>query len=419
MPSKLSYVWLALKRGVGPRGLADVLREFGSPEAVFAADREKLTRAACHLRKAQVDALCEKSTEDAERVIRQCTEKDIRIITIGDSAYPDRLRAIEDPPVVLYVRGRWPDFDSMPAVAVVGTRSATPYGLQTAERIGETLAQAGIVTVSGMALGNDGAAHRGALRAGGLTVAVLAGGADVCYPPQHAGLMGDILLSGAIVSEYPPGTEPDGRNYHNRNRIISGLSVAAVIVEAGQYRSGALITARHALDQGRDVYAVPGALDAPQSQACNELIEKGEAALLSSPKVLARAYGNPQTGPAAVHQAFVRQTGEKPRPAMPSAWEDIRRREEKSEQRRREAAARREQSPKAEATVPPQSAPLPPDLSEDERRIAELVREGVGAPEELIERLGLPAPRVMSMVTMLEMDGILCREKGRLVIGKL
>ena len=250
MPSRLSYVWLSLKRGLGSRTAAEVLDAFGSPEAVFAADRQALTAAPCELRKTHVDLLCDKDTSEAEQVIRSCTEKNIQIITIGDSAYPDRLRAIPDPPTVLYVRGRWPDFDSVPAVAVVGTRKATPYGLKVADQIGTTLARAGMITVSGMALGNDGAAHRGALKAGGLTVAVLAGGPDVCYPPQHRSLMGDILLMGAIISEYPPGTEPHGRNYHQRNRIISGLSVASVIVEASDWRSGALITARHALDQG-------------------------------------------------------------------------------------------------------------------------------------------------------------------------
>ena len=244
MPSRLSYVWLSQRRGLTPFNMAQLLRAFGSPDAVFAADRQALTAAPCDLRKAQVDALCDKDTAEAEEIIERCARVDIRIITLGDSAYPDRLRAIEDPPVVLYVRGRWPDFDVMPGIAVVGTREATAYGLSTAESIGAALGRAGFVTVSGMALGNDGAAHRGALRAGGLTVAVLAGGADVCYPPQHRSLMGDILLSGAIVSEYPPGTAPKGTHYHNRNRIISGLSVAAVIVEAGGYRSGALITAR-------------------------------------------------------------------------------------------------------------------------------------------------------------------------------
>ena len=174
MPSRLSYVWLSLKRGLGSRTAAEVLDAFGSPEAVFAADRQALTAAPCELRKTHVDLLCDKDTSEAEQVIRSCTEKNIQIITIGDSAYPDRLRAIPDPPTVLYVRGRWPDFDSVPAVAVVGTRKATPYGLKVADQIGTTLARAGMITVSGMALGNDGAAHRGALKAGGLTVAVLA-----------------------------------------------------------------------------------------------------------------------------------------------------------------------------------------------------------------------------------------------------
>lgn len=413
MPSRLSYVWLSLKRGLGSRTAAEVLDAFGSPEAVFAADRQALTAAPCELRKTHVDLLCDKDTSEAEQVIRSCTEKNIQIITIGDSAYPDRLRAIPDPPTVLYVRGRWPDFDSVPAVAVVGTRKATPYGLKVADQIGTTLARAGMITVSGMALGNDGAAHRGALKAGGLTVAVQAGGPDVCYPPQHRSLMGDILLTGAVISEYPPGTEPHGRNYHQRNRIISGLSVASVIVEASDWRSGALITARHALDQGRDVYAVPGPIDAPQSQSCNELIAKGEAALLTSPTVLVREYSG-MMPEQAVQQAFRRQTGEYPEPAARSAWEDIRRREQQAEQRRAAAAERAKAEPKQPSAA---AKPLPDGLNEDEKIIVTLVRDGVSTPEELIDRCGLAAPRVMSLVTMLEMDGILRREMGRLILG--
>ena len=212
--------------------------------------------------------------------------------------------------------------------------------------------------------------------------------------------MGDILLMGAIISEYPPGTEPHGRNYHQRNRIISGLSVASVIVEASDWRSGALITARHALDQGRDVYAVPGPIDAPQSQSCNELIAKGEAALLTSPTVLVREYSG-MMPEQAVQQAFRRQTGEYPEPAARSAWEDIRRREQQAEPKQPSAAAK----------------PLPDGLNEDEKTIVTLVRDGVSTPEELIDRCGLAAPRVMSLVTMLEMDGILRREKGRLILG--
>lgn len=326
------------------------------------------------------------------------------------------------------MRGRWPDFDVTPGVAVVGTREATPYGLHTAEELGRALARAGFITVSGMALGNDGAAHRGALRAGGLTVAVLAGGADVCYPPSHRGLMGDILLSGAVISEYPPGTEPRGDHYHARNRIISGLSVATVVVEAPGYRSGSLITARHALDQGRDVYAVPGTLDAPQSRACNELIEKGEAALLRSPEALTRAYRgllHEKPGERGVRDAFFRQTGENPAPAEKTAWDEIQKREQQGRARRQ--AQERKARQKKDDAAPEQKAAAPKDkpsaipdaLQGDERRIAELVQQGVCTADELIERCDLPAPRVMSLVTMLEMDGILRREKGRLVLASL
>ena len=413
MSSLLSYVWLSLKRGLGNYLRAEVLRRMGSPEAVYAADSTMLAQSCPSLRRQHIELLCDKSTDEAAQVITQCAREDIRILPVSDAAYPDRLRQIEDPPVVLYIRGRWPDFDTMPGIAVVGTRQATSYGVQVAGTIGAELAKAGFVTVSGMALGNDAAAHRGALRAGGLTVAVLAGGPDVCYPPQNRALMGDILLSGAVISEYPPGTEPDGLNYKSRNRIISGLSVASVIVEASDWRSGALITARHALDQGRDVYAVPGPIDAPQSQSCNELIEKGEAALLSSPVTLVRAYGG-MMPEQAVQQAFRRQTGEYPEPAARSAWEDIRRREQQAEQRRAAAAEKAKVEPRQPSAA---AKPLPDGLNEDEKTIVTLVRDGVSTPEELIDRCGLAAPRVMSLVTMLEMDGILRREKGRLILG--
>ena len=304
MSSLLSYVWLSLKRGLGNYLRAEVLRRMGSPEAVYAADSTMLAQSCPSLRRQHIELLCDKSTDEAEQVITQCAREDIRILPVSDAAYPDRLRQIEDPPVVLYIRGRWPDFDTMPGIAVVGTRQATSYGVQVAGTIGAELAKAGFVTVSGMALGNDAAAHRGALRAGGLTVAVLAGGPDVCYPPQNRALMGDILLSGAVISEYPPGTEPDGLNYKSRNRIISGLCVATVIVEAGSARSGALITARHALDQSRDVYAVPGAMGAPQSRECNALIERCEAALLNDPRALVREYASLLPGGAAAFHAY-------------------------------------------------------------------------------------------------------------------
>ena len=285
MPSLVSYVWLSLKRGLGPYLSAELLRVMGSPEAVYAADDKLLAQACPRLRRQHLDLLRDKSTDEAEYVIEQCARKDIRILPISDSAYPNRLRSIEDPPVVLYIRGRWPDLDTMPGISVVGTRSATSYGVQIADSIGATLARAGFVTVSGMALGNDSAAHRGALRAGGLTVAVLAGGPDVCYPPRNLGLMGDIMLSGAVVSEYPPGTPPHAGNFPARNRIISGMTPGTLLVE-GAKGSGAMITVNFALDQGRDVFAVPGSIYSPLSAMPNQLIVDGAKPVISAWEIL-------------------------------------------------------------------------------------------------------------------------------------
>lgn len=411
MSVRLSYIWLAECESIGPQTAAQLLQGFGSPEAVYAADRSALIAAG--LNKRQVDALCDKDLSAAESIAESCAKKGIAILTIGDSAYPDRLRAIADPPLVLYVRGKWPDLDLTPGVAVVGTRKATPYGTETADALGRALAKAGFIEVGGMALGIDGAAHRGALHAGGQTVAVLAGGVDICYPPQNRALMGDILLSGAIISEKPPGSEPKGTYYQARNRIISGLSVAAVIVEAPDYRSGALITARHALDQGRDVYAVPGALGAAQSAACNELIEKGEAALLTGPDALVRAYGAllpRKPDERRVREAFLRQTGGTPAAAAARAWDEIGKRGRAAAQKKQPAPAR----PSAKTAAPAQP---PAGLDGDEKRIADLILQGAGTPEELLEKCDLPPARVMSLVTMLELDGVIRREKGRLLPG--
>ena len=394
MPSRLSYVWLSLKRGLGSRTAAEVLDAFGSPEAVFAADRQALTAAPCELRKTHVDLLCDKDTSEAEQVIRSCTEKNIQIITIGDSAYPDRLRAIPDPPTVLYVRGRWPDFDSVPAVAVVGTRKATPYGLKVADQIGTTLARAGMITVSGMALGNDGAAHRGALKAGGLTVAVLAGGPDVCYPPQHRSLMGDILLMGAIISEYPPGTEPHGRNYHQRNRIISGLSVASVIVEASDWRSGALITARHALDQGRDVYAVPGPIDAPLSRGCNRLIADGAAGLITDSWDVLREYE------AIYPHKILGERVELPRTLGYQARE---------EQARAKQAAAEEILSLPTLNLKTNDA----GLTDDQIAILRTLKDGALQVDDLIEKTQIPTRRVLSALTMMELEGYVEQGSGK------
>lgn len=213
----------------------------------------------------------------------------LRILTMQDADYPARLRGIFEPPCLLYVKGTLPAFDEEVAVAMVGTRACTPYGTQSAEKIAYGLAKQGALVVSGAARGIDSAAHRGALRAGGVTVAVLGNGLDVVYPEENAGLYRDIAATGALLSEYPPGTAAEGWHFPIRNRIISGLCLATVVVEAPLERSGALITANTALEQGRDVFAVPGPIDASASRGCNRLIADG-AGLVSESWDILREY---------------------------------------------------------------------------------------------------------------------------------
>jgi DNA processing protein len=195
------------------------------------------------------------------------------ILRLEDDRYPERLRTIPDPPPVLYCDGL-PEPEDRVAIAIVGARQATSYGVRVTEALARDLAQLGFTIVSGMARGIDAAAHRGALAAGGRTIAVLGCGLDVVYPPEHGRLRAEIARSGSVMTEFPPGTRPLASHFPRRNRILSGLALGVVVVEAAE-GSGSLITARLALDQGREVFAVPGPLDAPLSRGPHGLIKQG------------------------------------------------------------------------------------------------------------------------------------------------
>jgi DNA processing protein len=203
---------------------------------------------------------------------------------LNDENYPRRLQEIDQPPPVLYLRGEFHSDDEF-AVAVVGTRRVTAYGRQVAEEVSRMLARNGITVVSGLARGVDALAHQAALSTGGRTLAILGSGVDRVYPSEHRGLAERIISNGAIISDYAPGTPPDASNFPPRNRLISGLALAVVIIEAGQ-TSGALITAAFAADQGREVFAVPGNITAPQSKGTNRLIRDGARPLLDPEEVL-------------------------------------------------------------------------------------------------------------------------------------
>ena len=264
---------LALTPGLGPTRVRKLVEHFGSAERVFQASLTELEATGMPVVSAQSLATG-KSMELAQQEVAKAVECGARIIALDDPAYPARLKEIYDPPVVLFVRGSV-EVLSSPGIAMVGTRHPTPYGLGMAERLSKDLAARGLVIISGMARGVDTASHRGAIAAGGKTVAVFGTGIDVMYPKENSRLAEQILsLGGALISEFPIGTFAAPQNFPIRNRIISGMSAGVLVVEAAEY-SGTRITARCALEQNRDVYAVPGNVTNKSSWGPNTLIKQG------------------------------------------------------------------------------------------------------------------------------------------------
>ena len=267
------HVRLACVPGIGSRLRRLLLERFGSPEAVFQADPAELQRVARLGPKLAREIPSHATSSAADDVLDLCAARDVDIILEGQSRYPGLLSRIDDPPGLLFVRGQMQPADSL-AVAIVGARHATAYGIRAAEQLAGGLARAGYTVVSGLARGIDAAAHRGALKAGGRTLAVLGSGVLSIYPPEHEDLADEVIANGAILSELPPRCEPNQATFPQRNRIVSGLSLGTVVVEAAE-RSGALITARLATEQGREVFAVPGPIDSRTSRGCHGLIRDG------------------------------------------------------------------------------------------------------------------------------------------------
>lgn len=267
------HVRLACVPGIGSRLRRLLLERFGSPEGVFAASADEIASVGRISRKLATALPTLANDSTADEVITLCRQRSVAILLEGTSAYPALLSRIDDPPGVLFVRGSLQPSDSL-SVAIVGARHATPYGLRIAEQLGASLAHAGYTVISGLARGIDAAAHRGALRAGGRTIAVLGSGVLNVYPPEHGDLALEIIDSGAVISELPPLTAPLQGTFPQRNRIVSGLSLGVVVVQAAE-RSGALITTRLATEQGREVFAVPGPIDCRMSRGCHRLIRDG------------------------------------------------------------------------------------------------------------------------------------------------
>ena len=383
------WVWLTALPGLGGQCRRALLEHFGSPESVYYAEPPELLQVE-GVTAEQVHLLSDKSLAAADRILEDCARKDIFLLTMQDVLYPQRLRNIYDPPLLLYGKGAMPLFDEEVAVAVVGTRRCTPYGVRTAERFGFEMSKQGALVVSGLARGIDAAAHLGALRAGGLTAAVLGCGVDVVYPAENDRLYEDVAASGVLLSEYPPGAEPLAWHFPARNRILSGLCLAALVVEAPE-KSGALITAATALEQGRDVFAIPGQLDAENSVGCNRLIRDGAGLATESWDIL-REYQNRY--PHKLHP-----DGEK-LPPLPKKSDIF--------------YPERSKKPK----TAPSGLPVinvrrnAEGLTDDQIKVLQILDDKVPMlTDDIALQANVPVRRILSAVTMLEIDGY-TRQEG-------
>lgn len=407
--SNLKYwLWLAGRKGLAGQTGIRVLDYFGSPERVYFSDAEEY-RMIENLPEVALRSLADKSLDQADRILGNCDRLGIRILTRQDAAYPERLAAIAQPPMVLYMKGRPVAFDSEAAVAVVGTRDATPYGLDMAGRLAMELTRSGALIVSGLAEGIDAAALKGALAAGGSAVSVLAGGLDVIYPRRNRQLYEDMSVVGTLISEQPPGTEPRGQLFPIRNRIISGLSVGVIAVESKR-TGGTLYTVGHALDQNREVFAVPGPVGAVCSEGPNRLIQEGAAKLILSAddvicefadrfpgRLRRKAPLEPEVADQRL-QRVVKEFQAKPVQAEGQKEVDI---------------------PSGVEYINWQDCKT--ILTDEQQTVLLAVGEKTLRADDLVELTQLPARRVLSALTILQVQGYVIEESGKRfrLVGKL
>lgn len=368
------HLALALTPGLGPKLTRAVLDHFGSPQAVLratAGELEAVPQVGAKLARKFADGFRDVNVGREWELIR--THR-VAVTVRGDPGYPERIETIDDPPGLLYTRGEIVPADRE-AVAVVGSRGCTAYGRRAAERIAAGLVRAGVTVVSGLARGIDGAAHRGALDAGGRTIAVLAGGLSRIYPPEHADLADEVARSGALITETPMTVDPQPGMFPARNRIISALSRAVVVVEANE-RSGALITATHAAEQGREVFAVPGNVDSPASAGCLELIRKGARLVRTADDILEDLRGIAPPDPPPVKR------GRAVEPPAPGVFDK-----------------------------PPAPAGPPPGMDDTQKRLWDALAEPRHA-DQLTRDLGIPTAELARLLLTMEMKKLIRRLAG-------
>jgi len=359
--------WFALHRApqIGTQRFHKLLASYGTPAEVFHARPEGLRAAG--IAPASIDYLRQPDWEAVDRDMEWLSQPGNHVVRFQDAAYPPLLKQIADPPVLLFVRGDT-DYLAQPQLAIVGSRNPTHTGQALAREFAAHLASFGLTITSGLAAGIDGAAHRGAIEAGGATLAVAGTGLDRVYPARHRGLAHQVAENGALVTEFPPGTAPLAANFPRRNRIISGLSLGTLVVEAA-LRSGSLITARSALEQGREVFAIPGSIHNPLARGCHALIREGAKLVETGDHILEEL--------ASQISALV-------------APDD----------HRAGAAASAEQ--------PRETGELPSEY----RQLLELIEYEAVSVDQLVERSGLTPEEVSSMLLVLELDGHLVSGAG-------
>ena len=411
------WVWYAGLNGISLAQKLALLQHFRDPEELFHTRVEGLRRIP-GITEAALEALENKNLSEAEAILKCCAEKGIGILPLGDEHYPNRLRNTYDPPLVLYFMGTLPDWEAIPVIGVVGTRKATAYGMNTALRFGRQIAQCGALVVSGGASGIDTMAMQGALDADKPVVGVLGCGVDVVYPKTNKQLFSQVIRSGCLISEYPPKTQPKPWHFPERNRIISGISNGLLVVEAPE-KSGALITARLAADQGRDVFVVPGNIDVPTFVGSNRLLRDGAIAVSHGWDILSE-YEN--LFPDKIRK-FTGESAQRSYPDEQAQTVETPAEVAKVAQKPRKPALKKPQKheelkkviDKAGSSTYSGVNDILLKLSPDEQRIVSAIGSEERLVDDVIAKTGLPVGKVLATLTLLEVKGVVKRLPGKRV----
>lgn len=409
----IHWLWYATLPGIPEKEKIELLQHFQDPEDLFFAEESTLAQIE-NLTEEGIQILCSRDLTKAREVLRECTDKQIEILTYADAAYPMRLKSLSDPPLVLYYKGRLPAFDTLPLIGVVGTRKASAYGLSTAKRMGFQITRCGGTVVSGAATGIDSVAMEGGLMAGGSVIGILGCGLDVIYPASNRRLFSEILRDGCLLSEFPPGTPPLKWNFPKRNRIISGISCGVLVVEAPK-KSGALITAGCAREQGRDVFVIPGNVGVETCAGSNDLLRSGAIYADCGWDVM-REYES--LFPDRIHRdetpyQLVQLQDELEKPLIKVAQRSS------FQHKKPLSAMKKEKKAIDNGAKAPYSDPEDKSISltDQEKEILSRLSQPL-LVDDLIAASGLPAGVVLATLTVLEVKGMITRLPGRRVSRK-